>query len=119
MSKLKVWYIDDDEEMRQAVGLMLPHVVRMNANVPAAAVAYSGLARVAHLPCDGHEPRAASAVLADCLDQLLEAAQLSRSLTHFGVQNEQVALLAEEAARTVRPRVVCRRAVVLSGLAKL
>lgn len=89
----------------QAVGLMLPQVVRFNA--PACGSAYAGL-----LAAIGIEAPAARAGerLAAWLDELLAAAGLARSLAALGITAPDVPALAAAAAAqwTARfnPRVV-------------
>lgn len=83
----------------QAVGLMLPHVIRWNAQDPATALCYRELAVTAQL-VEPDEP-ATSAVesLANRLEALLDLAGLSRHLEKFGVGKRDLPPLAEEAAR--------------------
>lgn len=69
----------------QAVGMMLPHVVRFNAAEPAAREAYDEL-----LP---------GASLAALLESLLRAAQMPLTLGAFGVTAAAIPGLAAEAAR--------------------
>ena len=82
----------------KAVGLMLPHIVRFNAHEPAAASAYHELALVAGL-CDSEDTAAiASEKLAQHLEQLLDLANLPRSLRDCGAHNGDLIRLAEEAS---------------------
>ncbi|HWW03334.1 MAG TPA: iron-containing alcohol dehydrogenase [Candidatus Acidoferrum sp.] len=81
-----------------AVGLMLPHVVRFNAREPSAAQAYAELARAAKLAPRTEAPEAAAEHLGQRLDQLMELAQLTRSLETLGVKQKDVPRLAGEAA---------------------
>lgn len=83
----------------QAVGMMLPHVVRFNREVSGAAAAYAELARAAGL-CggDADESVAVDALLAR-LGTLLEVARMPGSLAECGVPEDAIAALAEEAAR--------------------
>ncbi len=69
-----------------AVGLMLPHVVRFNAQDVEAARGYEAIA-------DSAEALAAQ------LETLLKITDLSRSLSELGVKREAIPLLAEEAAK--------------------
>ena len=75
----------------QAVGMMLPHVVRFNAESPRTAEIYRDL--TAHA---GMEEKGAGA-LATRLEELLQAADIPSSPA--GVTAEEVPKLAEEAAR--------------------
>lgn len=83
----------------QAVGLMLPHVVRYNGHLPAARHTYAELASAIEVArvSDGHE-RAWLALVA-CLDRLLDVAGFPRSLAECGVQRDRLPGLAAEAAR--------------------
>ena len=83
----------------QAVGLMLPHVVRFNAHEPAARRAYAELASAPEIAClsDG-ESQAVEALVAR-LEKLLNVAIMPRSLAECGVKREWIPTLAEEAAK--------------------
>lgn len=81
-----------------AVGLMLPHVVRFNAHEPAAAQAYAELARAARLAPRSEAPEAAAEHLAHRLEELMDLAQLPRSLHALGVKQKDLSRLATEAA---------------------
>lgn len=75
----------------QAVGVMLPAVVRFNAHDAVARAGYAELARVAGLAdVEG---------LIASLEKFLDAAKLRRGLSQCGVKREQLPLLAEEAAK--------------------
>lgn len=82
----------------QAVGMMLPHVVRFNGKDPAALRAYAQLAWAPEIACasDGLE-EALDALIAH-LDLLLDAARMPRSLAECGVRPETIPTLASEAA---------------------
>jgi alcohol dehydrogenase len=82
-----------------AVGVMLPHVVRFNGADAATRAAYAELASAPEIACvsDGHE-QAWSALIAQ-LENLLEQAQMPRSLEDCGVKRADIPMLAEEAAR--------------------
>jgi alcohol dehydrogenase len=79
----------------QAVGMMLPHVARFNAEESAAREAYSELARDAGLVEKGTTP--VDALVAH-LQALLAAAGLPTSLADCGVTADAVPQLAAEAA---------------------
>jgi alcohol dehydrogenase len=83
----------------QAVGMMLPAVVRLNGRDPAARLAYAELASAPEIACvsDGHET-ALRALIAR-LESLLNLAQMPRSLEDCGVKRSQIKTLAAEAAR--------------------
>ncbi|MEM9020454.1 MAG: iron-containing alcohol dehydrogenase [Planctomycetota bacterium] len=74
----------------QAVGLMLPHVIRFNAQQPTTQQHYAELARRADLPD--------SDALADHLTQLLSLAGLETSLAPLGVDPSSFSDLSEQAA---------------------
>jgi len=77
----------------QAVGLMLPHVVRFNG--PVCGGAYAGLLAAVGIEA---RPAAAAERLAAWLDELLAAAGLARSLTGLGITAPDVPALAAAAA---------------------
>jgi alcohol dehydrogenase len=83
----------------QAVGMMLPHVVRFNGRDPDALKAYAELASAPEIACvsDGHE-RAVEALVAH-LESLLDMAQMPASLADCGVERKMIPTLAEEAAK--------------------
>src|ERR1035437_8447799 len=83
----------------QAVGMMLPHVVRLNAREPAAARTYAEVACAAQLALPSEAPEAATERLAEHLESLLELAGLPRPLEHCGVKPVDIPGLADEAAR--------------------
>ena len=82
----------------QAVGLMLPHVVRFNAHEPSAATAYAELARAAKLAPRSETPEAAAEHLAHRFEELMDLAKLTRSLESLGVSHKDVHRLASEAS---------------------
>lgn len=82
----------------QAVGMMLPHVVRFNAEDPTAAAAYADLAVSAGLAPHGGDALQASHALADHLQSLLRAAGWPDSLAALGVTEDSVPALATGAA---------------------
>jgi alcohol dehydrogenase len=75
----------------EAVGLMLPRVVRFNAMLPAAAEGYAELAAAAGL--------ADAAALASRLDELLDLCGFDRALKGRGLDLARLPALAAEAAR--------------------
>jgi alcohol dehydrogenase len=82
----------------QAVGMMLPHVVRFNALDPGATHEYAQLARVAGLT-DGDSESDPAELVARRIEVLLEAAGMPPSLAACGVGEANIEALAEEAAR--------------------
>jgi len=83
----------------QAVGTMLPHVMRFNAEQPPAREAYRELAVYAGLAPHDAAPESALGALVDRLESLLAAAELPLSLAGCGVTAEAVPTLAAEAAK--------------------
>ena len=83
----------------QAVGMMLPHVLRFNAQEDAAAHAYAEVACAAQIASPSETPEAAAEQLTERVESLLELAGLPRTLDHFGVKPSDVPRLADEAAR--------------------
>ena len=83
----------------EAVGLMLPAVVRFNSQDPEALQAYAELASAAEVACvsDGLQP-AVQALVAH-LESLLDLAGMPPSLEACGVKRSMIPTLAEEAAR--------------------
>ena len=94
----------------QAVGMMLPAVIRFNAQEPSARRAYAELASAPEIACvsDG-EAEAVEALIAR-LERLLNLAGMPRSLADCGVRREAIPALAAEAAQqwtaTFNPRKV-------------
>jgi alcohol dehydrogenase len=92
----------------EAVGIMLPGVVRFNAGLPEARLAYAELASAAEIACvsDGSD-MAVSALIAR-LESLLNAARIARSLADLSVRRSDINRLAELAAKqwtgTFNPR---------------
>lgn len=83
----------------RAVGLMLPHIVRFNAQDPAAAQTYAELAGTAGLCAPTEPPATAAETLATHLESLLDLAKLPRSLSDCGAHNGDLVRLADEAAK--------------------
>lgn len=83
----------------QAVGMMLPAVIRFNAQEPSVRRAYAELASAPEIACvsDG-EVEAVEALVAR-LEKLLNLAGLPRSLDDCGVKREAIPTLAAEAAQ--------------------
>jgi oxygen-independent coproporphyrinogen-3 oxidase len=82
----------------QAVGMMLPHVVRFNAGDPAARERYRDLMAHAGLAAADASPAAAAEALARRLEDLLAGAGMPASLERCGVKAEAIPALAVEAA---------------------
>ena len=86
----------------QAVGLVLPAIVRFNAADPAAAAGYSELCHAAGL--------ADTEALAQGLEEILRVTGLAAPLAKFGVARDAIPALAAEAAQqwtaTFNPRKI-------------
>jgi alcohol dehydrogenase len=94
----------------EAVGVMLPHVIRFNAEDPTARRAYAELASAPEIACVSDGEAAAVEALIERLNLLLNAAGLVRSLEQAGVKRDSIPMLAQEAARqwtaTFNPRSI-------------
>ena len=82
----------------QAVGMMLPHVVRFNAQLPYIALAYRDIAVYAGLVHQDTSITQAIATLSARLEAALAIAGLPLSLADCGVSEEIIPQLATEAA---------------------
>jgi alcohol dehydrogenase len=82
-----------------AVGLLLPHVVRFNADEAGVQVAYAALARAAGLVAARESDARAVLALCERVENLLALARLPRTLAECGVGESALATLAAEAAR--------------------
>ncbi len=83
----------------KAVGIMLPHVIRFNAQDPVARRAYAELASAPELACVSEGEQYAVEMLVRRIESFLNLAQIPRSLTECGVPESALPRLAEEAAR--------------------
>jgi alcohol dehydrogenase len=83
----------------EAVGIMLPHVVRFNAQDDHARLAYAELASAPEIACVSDGPAQAVQALIARLESLLNQAGMARSLADLGVKPAEAAELAREAAR--------------------
>ena len=82
----------------QAVGMMLPHVVRFNAQQPDAAAIYAELARFAGLAAWRDRAEQAVEALIARIESLLRAGQMPPSLSALNIPSSRLPKLAEEAA---------------------
>jgi alcohol dehydrogenase len=82
----------------QAVGIMLPHVVRFNAEQPDAAAIYAELARFAGLAAWSDRPEQGVKALIAQIEFLLQAGQMPPSLSALNIPPSRLPKLAEEAA---------------------
>lgn len=83
----------------QAVGMMLPHVVRFNAKDPAALRAYAELASGPEIACVSEGLESACEALIARLELLLNRGGMPRSLVDCGIPRSAIPTLAAEAAR--------------------
>jgi alcohol dehydrogenase len=83
----------------QAVGMVLPAVVRLNGQDLAARQAYAELASAPEIACVSEGLEEAWMALIARLQALLNLAGLPRSLTDCGVASSMIPLLAAEAAK--------------------
>jgi alcohol dehydrogenase len=82
-----------------AVGIMLPHVIRFNADDPTARRAYAELASAPELACVSEGEEYAVEMLIQRLESFLNLARMPRSLADCGVKPSDIPVLAQEAAR--------------------
>jgi alcohol dehydrogenase len=82
----------------QAVGMMLPHIVRFNGELPDAQNAYADLAVLVGI---SSEPATETRwlELIDWLNSILNLAQMPRSLKECGVERSKISELADDAAK--------------------
>ncbi len=96
----------------QAVGIMLPLVVRFNAQDPVALQAYAELASALELARVSDGLTSALEALLARLESLLNLAGIPRSLADCGVEASLIPLLAEEAScqwtANFNPRAIAR-----------
>jgi alcohol dehydrogenase len=83
----------------QAVGMMLPHVVRFNTEIEAARRGYAELASAPEIACvsDGLD-QAVNALISE-IQTLLEVAGMPAALSDCGVKESDLAMLAAESAK--------------------
>ena len=83
----------------QAVGLMLPHVVRFNGESPAGCAEYAALVRAAGLVSSSESDRCALSVLVERLEEVFALTGLPAELAACGVNRDALVPLAQEAAK--------------------
>ncbi len=83
----------------EAVGMLLPHVVRFNGADASARRAYAELAQAAGIVSSSDSDERALGILIARLGALLNLARMPRSLADCGVERARIPALAEEAAR--------------------
>ena len=97
----------------QAVGMMLPHVIRFNAENEMARRAYAELAAAPEIACVSDGIDQAVEALVREIQTLLELAKLPSTLGDCGVRQKDLPLLAAEAAKqwtaAFNPRAVTEK----------
>ena len=97
----------------QAVGMMLPHVVRFNADNEAARLGYAELASAPEIACVSEGVEQAVEALVREIQVLLELAKMPATLGECGVKQSDLPKLAAEAAKqwtaTFNPRAVTEK----------
>ena len=83
----------------EAVGVMLPAVVRFNAEVPEAREAYADLASAPEIACVSDGLDHAVKALVARLESLLNAARIARSINDLGARQSDITRLSEQAAK--------------------
>jgi alcohol dehydrogenase len=83
----------------QAVGVMLPHVIRFNGEDPEAAALYHALAVSADLLGAGDDTASAVHALVEQVEVLLEMVKLEKSLRDLQVEPHKIPELAREASQ--------------------
>lgn len=83
----------------EAVGLMLPHVIRFNAQIPAVAEAYAELALGGGIVFQKETAGDAVRALIASVENLLELVGLTADLNRFGITEAEIPMLAAEAAK--------------------
>lgn len=83
----------------EAVGIMLPLVIRFNAAVPECRLAYAELASAPEIACVSDGLEVAVGALIARLEHLLNRAGIARSLGNLGVERQRLPLLAAEATK--------------------
>ena len=101
----------------QAVGMMLPHVVRFNGKDAETQSAYADLTALAGLSA-ASDNEIRWLALVDWLTSILEMAQVPRSLAVLGVKSEKIPVLADEAAKQWTAEFNPRR-IIREDFAKL
>jgi alcohol dehydrogenase len=96
----------------QAVGVVLPHVVRFNALDPSAGDVYRDLAAAGGVAPEGAPALEAAEAIAAAIEALLEFGEGPRTPAAFGASEAEIPLLAEEAARQLPARFNPRAATV-------
>ena len=97
----------------QAVGMLLPHVIRFNAENEAARLGYAELASAPEIACVSEGVEQAVEALIREIQTLLELAKMPATLGECGVKQKDLPMLAAEAAKqwtaTFNPRAITEK----------
>jgi alcohol dehydrogenase len=97
----------------QAVGMMLPHVIRFNAENEAARLGYAELASAPEIACVSEGVEQAVEALIREIQALLELAKMPSTLGECGVKQKDLPMMAAEAAKqwtaTFNPRAITEK----------
>ena len=97
----------------QAVGMLLPHVIRFNAENEAARLGYAELASAPEIACVSEGVEQAVEALIREIQALLELAKMPATLGECGVKENDLPKLAAEAAKqwtaTFNPRAITEK----------
>ena len=97
----------------EAIGLMLPHVIRFNAENEAARLGYAELASAPEIACVSEGVEQAVEALIGEIQTLLELAKMPATLGECGVKQKDLPMLAAESAKqwtaTFNPRVITEK----------
>jgi alcohol dehydrogenase len=97
----------------QAVGMMLPHVIRFNAENEAARLGYAELASAPEIACVSEGVEQAVEALIREIQTLLELAKMPATLSECGVKQKDLPMMAAESAKqwtaTFNPRAITEK----------
>jgi alcohol dehydrogenase len=97
----------------QAVGMMLPHVIRFNAENEAARLGYAELASAPEIACVSEGVEQAVEALIREIQALLELAKMPATLSECGVKQKDLPMMAAESAKqwtaTFNPRAITEK----------
>jgi aldehyde dehydrogenase (NAD+) len=91
-------------------GILLPHVIRFNGGLPAAAARHIEVAQALGAPVDSGSPEKATAAAADAVDALLRACHHPTRLSEVGVPKDAIAACAAIAITDMAGMGSARRA---------
>jgi len=91
-------------------GVLLPHVIRFNGGLPAAAARYVEIAQALGVAAEETTPERAAAASAAAVDALLRACNHPTRLSEVGVPKEAISACAEIAITDLAGAATARRA---------